>query len=409
MSCENICNLGFGNDINPSSVKLSFTGNDGDLRITWNTVDISQTPSILFATEYFTPNGDEIFIGVEGTSDTYSINKGWSGYVNTGVLRGLESYTTYYYAVGDKNQDIWSPTYNFTTGVLVYQRSVNPHSIVCYGDMGDAGGNEETIQNIMQNIDNYSMVLHIGDIAYADSSKKGHQSTWDSFLNQINPISSHVPYMVCPGNHDTFAKGVVYKQTFNMPGKHNSYSYNINGIHYVSFSTEDDHLEGSHQYKWIEKDLKHFRAENPDGWLVVWAHRPLYCSSSKKWCSHDENRLYYAKIYDHLFRKYNVDIFVSAHTHSYERTLPVYNQEVHGTYDNPKATVHFIIGTAGNRSGNVKGWEKVPVWSDGPRIEKNGFGVINFANETHLQWQFIENSKNQVKDEVWVTKGYFNK
>lgn len=42
------------------------------------------------------------------------------------------------------------------------------------------------------------LVLHMGDLAYAD----GKHRVWESFMDTIEPISSRVPYMVGVGNHE---------------------------------------------------------------------------------------------------------------------------------------------------------------------------------------------------------------
>jgi hypothetical protein len=39
------------------------------------------------------------------------------------------------------------------------------------------------------------MVLHVGDIAYAN----GRSDVWDSFMDAIEPAASRVPYMVAVG------------------------------------------------------------------------------------------------------------------------------------------------------------------------------------------------------------------
>ena len=39
------------------------------------------------------------------------------------------------------------------------------------------------------------MVLHVGDVAYAD----GREYVWDSFMDAIEPAASRVPYMVAVG------------------------------------------------------------------------------------------------------------------------------------------------------------------------------------------------------------------
>ena len=43
--------------------------------------------------------------------------------------------------------------------------------------------------------DGADMVLHVGDISYAN----GDGDVWDSFMAAIEPASKHVPYMVAVG------------------------------------------------------------------------------------------------------------------------------------------------------------------------------------------------------------------
>ena len=51
------------------------------------------------------------------------------------------------------------------------------------------------------NANNYQMVLHIGDMAYNLDTDDGEVG--DNFMNKIQSISSVVPYMTCPGNHES--------------------------------------------------------------------------------------------------------------------------------------------------------------------------------------------------------------
>ena len=69
------------------------------------------------------------------------------------------------------------------------------------------------VENMVDEID---FVLHIGDISYArgfssvvswsDTTNRliGYATSmqWDLFFNQIEPIATRVPYMVCIGDHE---------------------------------------------------------------------------------------------------------------------------------------------------------------------------------------------------------------
>ena len=53
-------------------------------------------------------------------------------------------------------------------------------------------GSLNTTKQLTQDLNNIDMVLHIGDICYAN----GYLSQWDQFTAQIEPIASAVPYMI---------------------------------------------------------------------------------------------------------------------------------------------------------------------------------------------------------------------
>lgn len=64
-------------------------------------------------------------------------------------------------------------------------------------DGSDEYGNYEkaslnTTKQIISDLENIDMVIHIGDLSYAN----GYLSQWDQFTAQIEPIASTVPYMI---------------------------------------------------------------------------------------------------------------------------------------------------------------------------------------------------------------------
>lgn len=53
-------------------------------------------------------------------------------------------------------------------------------------------GSLNTTYQLVKDLKNIDIVLHIGDLCYAN----GYLSQWDQFTAQIEPIASTVPYMV---------------------------------------------------------------------------------------------------------------------------------------------------------------------------------------------------------------------
>lgn len=101
-------------------------------------------------------------------------------------------------------------------------------------------------------------------------------------------------------------------------------------------------------------------------WIIVFGHRPMYCSSdTEEDCSFEANILkccfFNSSRYslESLFRQNRVDLCFWGHMHYYERSWPIYNNQVYNgsffqPYRNPGATVHVITGAAVSNNGIEK-------------------------------------------------------
>ena len=69
--------------------------------------------------------------------------------------------------------------------------------IAMFGDMGN--DNAVSLPYLQREVgeDVYDAVVHVGDMAYDMAELDGQRG--DIFMEQIEPISSMVPYMTCPG------------------------------------------------------------------------------------------------------------------------------------------------------------------------------------------------------------------
>jgi hypothetical protein len=89
-------------------------------------------------------------------------------------------------------------------------------------------------------------------------------------MNQIQSIAAYLPYMTCPGNHESAYNFSNYVNRFSMPSSDGSiggdnnhfFSVNIGPVHLISFSTEFYYfinygfMQMKNQYDWLVKDLK---------------------------------------------------------------------------------------------------------------------------------------------------------
>ncbi|CAF2896916.1 unnamed protein product [Rotaria sp. Silwood2] len=229
------------------------------------------------------------------------------GYMHTIMLENIRPSTTYFYRAGN-DQHGWSSILSFTN------RPTNDANakvnIIVYGDGGAAPvhlGAKSTMDRIRAHlmVDNITCVLHMGDISYA----RGIGALWNAFMTQIGPIASRVPYMVVIGNHEydhvtggdkdpSGAPGpggfrpswgnygydsgnecaVPMVHRFRSPSNGNGlfwYSFDVDPVHVLCYSTEHDFLPLSLQYAWIERDLSSVdRSRTP--WIIVESHRHMY-------------------------------------------------------------------------------------------------------------------------------------
>lgn len=120
-------------------------------------------------------------------------------------------------------------------------------------------------------------------------------------------------------------------------------------------------------------NLPENRAKRP--WIITYGHRPMYCSndddrSCKNETTFIRTGLPIGHLYglEKLFLDSGVDVQLYAHQHSYERLWPIYNFEVkNGSYEKPyenaKAPVHIITGSAGCKEEHAKFTKDAPEWS----------------------------------------------
>eukprot|EP00698_Gefionella_okellyi_P009452 TRINITY_DN2401_c0_g1_i2.p1 TRINITY_DN2401_c0_g1~~TRINITY_DN2401_c0_g1_i2.p1 ORF type:complete len:409 (+),score=72.80 TRINITY_DN2401_c0_g1_i2:128-1354(+) len=385
----------------PSQVRISATGDASELLVSWYTVSAPQAdPTVQYG---FSPD-TLVFSNFSSESEPYS-EPDWTGVVNRVVLSNLTASTQYYYRCGGGST--WSKLASFVTEALPSDQE--PTRIVWFGDMGSTDSSD-TIARVATLAQNHStdLVIHVGDISYCDfnGEKQGNQTIWNTFMDEISPIAAHVPYMVSIGNHDKFYKSTPYLSTFAPPGngKRTYYDFTYRNIYFLVFSTEQDILPLSEQHDWLSERLRHYhenlRATHP--WLMLYAHRPIFCSNAWEWCSTDMGKPLLHLSIGSLLTKYNVDVFVAGHTHSYERSFPL--DEAGKVVSSGQGTLHLVVGTPGASEGLDMQWQNPqPTWS-AMRDSELGFGMMTVYNSTHLLWEFVRSVQGDVRDQTWFVK-----
>lgn len=176
----------------------------------------------------------------------------------------------------------------------------------------------------MKQFSNYSNIfIHIGDIAYADLYEllvdfMPYENTWNTFQDNLQPISAIVPYQVDPGNHEAtcfqnsdaicpnFLRNfTAYQNRFYRSGDLSGgyqnmwYSFDYGPVHVIMLNTETDFVDApagpgttlnaghfvntSAQVAWLQADLQKAtdptqRAKVP--WIIATGYRPFYGSTA---------------------------------------------------------------------------------------------------------------------------------
>ena len=200
--------------------------------------------------------------------------------------------------------------------------------------LGDSGSGDERAQKVRDAFYQFNegpdadLILLLGDAAYDIGSDADYQ---EAFFEMYPDTLATTPVFATLGNHDLKTDlGAPYFDIFSLPADGKSggvasgteyyYSFNYANIHFVSLDTEvSDRSPAGEMYRWLVADLK----ANKQDWTVVFFHRPLYSKGR-----HDSDRKgsVMAELRDQytpIFETYGVDLILSGHNHSYERSYPL--------------------------------------------------------------------------------------
>lgn len=395
----------------PEQIHISFGEKINDIVVTWSTFNSTHDSRVQYG---------EVGMNMEAKGSSKLFIDGGdlkrSQYIHTVTLPNLKFNTKYVYHAGSVYG--WSEKFSFKTPREGDDWSVRA---AVYGDMGSKNAHSLSYLQDEAERNHFDLILHVGDFAYdmdTDDALVG-----DEFMRQIQPLAAIVPYMTCPGNHEEKYNFSNYANRFSMPGRDSSlfYSFDVGPVHFVSISTEVYYFTEYglklilNQYDWLNADLA--KANQPENrskrpWIVLFGHRPMYCSDSNDIdCSVEYTRVglfgYYGL--EPLLKQYGVDLVIWAHEHSYERTWPLYDNKVYNgslehPYVNPGAPVHIVTGSAGCQEQTDPFKKHPPVWS-AFRSSDYGYSRLLVQNKTHLYMEQIDvNLKGRIIDSFWLVK-----
>ena len=173
--------------------------------------------------------------------------------------------------------------------------------------------------------------LMLGDNAYPSGTDQEYQDKLFDWFPEMLRKSVLWPTL---GNHDAVSadsptQSGVYYDVFSLPsqaevggvasGTEAYYSFDFGAIHFVVLDSQDTYrLAGGGMINWLEADL----AATAQDWIIAIWHHPPYSKGS-----HDSdvevNLLEMRENAVPILDDYGVDLTLTGHSHSYERSYPI--------------------------------------------------------------------------------------
>ena len=384
----------------PSQLHLTLTDTIGEVQFIWSTPSPTQST-------YVRISEDSIWTYFEGESLLFK--NGLNKWYSHKAKAQLHPNTHYKYQVGCKFEG-FSETFEFKT-----PPDQSSSKILLFGDISLSGLGKtawETIRSSykQQEIDT---ILMLGDLAYDLFSQSSIQG--DDFMDQIQSVVSHVPVMTVAGNHEKADNYYDYLTRFPMPNTGFYYTFTVGFVRFVALHTEaflEEFEKVGPMMEFFRNTLNRTQDDRDKyPWVVVVAHRPVYCLKLFKSFSCGKEVEVIRNYLEDLMFEFHVDLYVNGHVHNYQRSRPVYQKMAGGFFDyafkgyiNPTCTVYVTSGAIGASHQNTK-------VSDADQSEiidfasdAYSFGLLKSCNKTHLNWQQISNDARNIIDEFWIIK-----
>ncbi|XP_047319028.1 purple acid phosphatase 5-like [Impatiens glandulifera] len=337
-----------------------------------------------------------------------------SGYIHHATLKDLKHDTKYQYKLtGSKHV---SRTFSFTTPPTPGPDV--PYTFGIIGDLGQTFVSNQTLEHYLSNPIKGQAVLFAGDLSYADHYPFHDNRRWDSFARLAEKSTAYQPWIITVGNHEIdflpefeeYTPFKPYTHRYRVPYRASKstsplwYSIKRASSYIIALSSYSAYSKYSPQHNWLENELtKVDRNETP--WLIVLLHSPWYNSNKYHYMEGESMRVEF----EPYFVKNKVDLVLSGHVHSYERSERVSNVKynvINGQSTPVKdasAPVYITIGDGGNIEGIANSFTDPQPEYSAFREASFGHATLEIKNRTHAYYTWHRNQDAQAvaADSIW--------
>lgn len=248
-------------------------------------------------------------------------------------ISGLQPNTKYFYrvATGIEVPTRGAAEFSFTTAPA--PGSYQPIRVWVLGDSGTATDEAVAVRDAYERFTaqrRTDLWLMLGDNAYRRGTDPEYQR---ALFDEYPTLLSCLPLWPTPGNHDyqscsLTAQTGVYYDIFTLPtlgqaggtpsGSEAYYSFDHGNAHFISLDSNQTNFSASNlMLPWLRADLRSNRRD----WTIAYFHHPPYTKGSH---DSDDSKDHMRDMREHivpLLETGGVDLVLSGHSHSYERSF----------------------------------------------------------------------------------------
>ncbi|GAB3006436.1 metallophosphoesterase family protein [Cyclobacterium sediminis] len=299
-------------------------------------------------------------------------------------FKNLKPDTMYGYRVGDGES--WTEWTQFTTAS---RDNDKPFSFLYVGDAQNYVLElwARLIREGYRKAPDSKFIIHAGDLI----NRAHRDQEWHEWFTAGGFIHSMVPSMVTPGNHEyrdipeldgedaERRLSLQWRPQFTLPENGPKGLGLEETVYYMDYQDAriislNSNVAQKEQIPWLEKVL----SENTKKWTIVTYHHPLFSASAGR--DNDELR----KAWKPIFDKYNVDLALQGHDHSYARgRVSPEDNVLDGMNARDKTGTVYVVSVSGGKMYSVseEGWKGKGAERDRKAENTQLFQVINIDGD----------------------------
>ncbi len=313
------------------------------------------------------------------------------------TLKNLAPDTRYYYSIGTSGQTLAGSNANHFFVTSPVPGVAKPTRLWVIGDAGTANSSQLAVRNAYETFTgakHTDLWLMLGDNAYDTGTDGEYQNA--VFNMYTNLLRKSVLWSTL-GNHETaqataFVDTYPYFNIFTLPksgeaggfasGTEHYYSFDYGNIHFICLDSMTADRSVPNVYGmagWLTNDLANTTAD----WIIAFFHHPPYTKGSHNSDSYSDSTGALVQMRTNLIpllEDGGVDLVLSGHSHSYERSFLLDHHYAYstgfsvtnkldpgngrengtGAYKKPdggpighQGTIYAVVGSSGQISGGT--------------------------------------------------------